>query len=188
MQSLPNFNGTFYRNRANHPNICIEPQRTPISQSDTQKGEQASRSLTSRYSRKPQSPKVWTWYKNRHVGNRNRTEGPELNPCGWGQLIYDKRAKDTPRGRTVTTISSAGKNGYHISHAGYTDHKTDENPVFNMKPFLGRMKMDRPSAVSRTQETSPHFSSPFPPGRKETQLQSAWTQSCVVLKLNPSEP
>ena len=163
MQSLPNSNGTFYRNRANHPNICMEPQRTPISQSDPQKGEQAGGisllDVTLQY--EATVTKSVDLAQNRHVGNRNRTEGPELNPRRWGLLIYDKRDKDTPRGRTVPTISSAGKNGHHVSHAGYTAHKTDENPVFNMKPFLGRMKMDRTSEVSHTQEASPHCSLTF---------------------------
>ena len=31
----------FHRNRAKPPNICVEPQRTPNSQGDTEKGEQA---------------------------------------------------------------------------------------------------------------------------------------------------
>ena len=40
---------------------------------------------------------VWYWHKNRNTDHWNKTESPEINPCTYRYLIFDKGGKTIQR-------------------------------------------------------------------------------------------
>ena len=89
--------GFFYRTRTKNLKICMETQKTPNSQSSLEGKKRSCRIRLPDFRLYYKATVIKTtryWHKNRNTDQWNRIESPGINPCTYGQLIYEKGGKD----------------------------------------------------------------------------------------------
>ena len=88
----------------NAAKIYMEPQKTLKNQSNLEKNKVGGVTIPDPVEGSHQAmlqsqiiKRAWYKHKHQHMDQWNRMKNPEINPCTYGQLIYNKGCKNTQR-------------------------------------------------------------------------------------------
>ena len=98
-------NGIFHRTRTKNFTIHMETQKTTKSQSSLEQEEWSWKNQPSWLQIILQS----YWHKNRNIDQWSKIEIQEINPCTYGDLIFNREARIYDGTKTASPINSDGE-------------------------------------------------------------------------------